>query len=107
MREHTGPKTTKPVGLGKHSPKQRKKTDQQCIGDENEPGTCAFSDKSWQAHQGPSEQLRTSEQLGKSKQKFFLRGREGRRRNDSRILNSWGSLHFKEWREKQRGNIGA
>ena len=47
-----------------------KKTDQ-CIDDENEPGTCAFSDKSWQAHQGPSEQLGTFEQLGKSKQKLL------------------------------------
>ncbi|EDR02645.1 uncharacterized protein LACBIDRAFT_332136 [Laccaria bicolor S238N-H82] len=36
MPEHTGPKTKKPVGLGKHSPKQRKKADQQWIDDENE-----------------------------------------------------------------------
>ena len=52
--EHTGPKTKRPVGLGKHSPKQRKKTDQQGNDNENEPATCASSDESWQAHQGPS-----------------------------------------------------
>ena len=70
MAEHTEPETKKPVGLGKHSPKQCKKTDQQGIDNENEPATCASSDESWQAHQRPSsEQLGTSEQRGVSKPK--------------------------------------
>ena len=51
MLDRTGPRTRKPVGLEKHRPKQK---DQQGIDNENKPATCASSDESWQAHQGPS-----------------------------------------------------
>ena len=76
MPEQAEPKSKKPVGLRKHSPKQRKKTNG--IDNENKPATCASSDESWQAHQGPSsEQLGTFEQLGKSKPKLLPAGTGG------------------------------
>jgi len=84
MPEHTGRKTKKPVGLGKHSPKQHKKTDKQGIDNENEPATCASFDESWQAHQGPS-----FEWMGKSKLKLLPAGTEGQapeRQSDSELL---------------------
>ena len=78
MAEHAEPETKKPVGLGKHSPQQRKKTDQQGNDNENEPATCASFGESWQAHQEPSfEQLGIFEQLGKSKPKLLPAGTGG------------------------------
>ena len=80
--EHTGPKTKKPVGLRKHSPKQRKK-DRPIAGidNENKPAICASSEESWQARQGlSSEQLGTFEPLRRSKLRLFSTGTGGRRR---------------------------
>ena len=93
MPDHTGPRTRKPVEVGKHSPKQPKKTDQQ-VTRTNQLLALLLTSLGRPIRGLLLSSWGLLNNGGCRNRNFFLRGREGRHRNDSRILNSCGPLHF-------------
>ena len=88
MPEHTGPKTKMPVGLGKHSPKQYAKRPTSALMTRTNQALALFLTSLGRPIRGLLNSWGLLNNSGSRNRDFFLRRREGRRRNDSWILNS-------------------